>query len=91
MKKKALIENTKRNISSHAVERYLSRTRGLDIEAVLEEILPSAYRKRVSEIKLGEVRVIRPDGEHWLLVRGGVVTSVTTEPQLEKATFEIRP
>lgn len=71
----------KTQVSDHAVVRYLERVRGINIDELRAEICPSQSAEAAAVIGLGEISVVRNDGTHYLWVRGGVVTTITLEPQ----------
>lgn len=62
-------------VSEHAMLRYLERVKGVDLQALTNEILTEERRQYIAELKTCSIRC---DG-YVLVVKSGTVVSVTEE------------
>ena len=68
-------------VSDHAVVRYLQRIKGLDIEAIREEILPESKHHLIRAVQTGSI----PMGEYELKIVSGIVVTISTQASKREA------
>lgn len=65
-------------VTDHAIVRYLERVKGVDIEAIKRELLPTPRAQAAFDAMGEQAKIVKPDCT--LIVKSGKIVTVTVKP-----------